>query len=142
MSRRAIAVVVAALAVAAVARAQPVRGRFWRWWEDPAIAADIGLLPEQAAAIARAQAESRAGRADGVGRLRDARVRLGDLLSAREVDVAAVARVLGRVGRLQRDQLRSVVHLRLRVRRILTREQLERLLARYPEVMRRPWDHG
>jgi Spy/CpxP family protein refolding chaperone len=142
MSRRAIAVVVAALALAAGVRAQPVRGRFWRWWENPAIAGDIGLLPEQAAAIARAQAESRTERADGVTRLRAARVRLGELLNSPEVDLAAVVRVLGRIGRLQREQLRSVVHLRLRVRRILTREQLARLLARYPELMQRPWDRG
>lgn len=113
----------------------------WRWWANPAIAAEIGLTPAQAAAIERAQAESRAGRA-AIGRdLRTQRQRLGALLSAPQLDRPQLVRVLGDVFRLERAQLRSVIHLRLRVRRILTPTQLSRLLAAHPDIMERPWDN-
>jgi Spy/CpxP family protein refolding chaperone len=130
-----------ALVAASLAGAQPAPPMpAWRWWVNPTIVAEIGLGAEQSAALDRAQTESRAQRAAVGRRLRERRVRLGELLSGPSVDRAELARVLGDISRLQRDQLRSVVHLRLRARRILTAEQLARLLALHPALMERPWE--
>jgi Spy/CpxP family protein refolding chaperone len=127
---------------ASVAAAQPaaVPGSVWRWWSNPEIVADVGLTARQTARIEEAQAASRAQRAETGRLLRARRMRLGELIGRKTVDRAEIARVLGEISRLQRDQLRSVVHLRLRVRRILTAEQLARLLERHPTLMERPWE--
>jgi len=127
-------------AALAAAQPQPLQSPVWRWWTNPAVVAEIGLTPRQSDAIERAQAASRAERAETAQLLRDRRVRLGELLSAPRVDRAEVARVLGDIARSQRVQLRSIVHLRLRVRRILRPEQVGRLLERYPRIMERPWE--
>ena len=136
------AAVLAALLGATVVDAQPRRleSPLWRWWTNPAVVAEIGLTPRQSDAIERAQAASRAERAETGRLLRDRRVRLGELMSAPTVDRAEVARVLGEIARSQRAQLRSIVHLRLRVRRILRPEQVARLLELYPRIMQRPWE--
>jgi Spy/CpxP family protein refolding chaperone len=136
------AAVLAALLGASVVTAQPrpLESPIWRWWTSPTVVTEIGLTPRQSDAIERAQAASRAERAETARILRDRRVRLGELMSAPTVDRAEVARVLGEIARSQRAQLRSIVHLRLRVRRILRPEQLARLLELYPRIMQRPWE--
>ena len=127
-------------ATAVGAQPRPLESPIWRWWTNPTVVGEIGLAPRQRDAIERAQAASRAERAETGRLLRDRRVRLGELMSAPAVDRAEVARVLGEIARSQRAQLRSIVHLRLRVRRILRPEQLARLLERYPRIMQRPWE--
>lgn len=136
------AAVLAALfgATAVAAQPHPLESPVWRWWTNPGVVAEIGLTPRQSDAIERAQAASRAERAESGRLLRDRRMRLGELLSAPTVDRGEVARVLGEIARLQRAQLRSIVHLRLRVRRILRPEQVARLLELYPRIMERPWE--
>jgi hypothetical protein len=133
----------AALALAAAVGAVapgPRAGAFWRWWENPTIVADVGLTPRQTAAIGRAQAERRRRRAEMLARLREQRRRLGELLSGPRLEADELARVLGRISRLQRDMLRSIIHVRVRVRRMLTQDQLGRLLVRHPMLMERPWE--
>jgi Spy/CpxP family protein refolding chaperone len=133
---------VATLAIACVAAGPPAAPEAppWRWWTNPGIAAEIALTPGQADAIGWAHAESRLQRGENGRLLREQRVRLGELLSQPRLDTAELARVLGRISRLQRAQLRTVVHLRMRVRRILTAEQLARLLHLHPTLMHRPWE--
>ncbi|HXL46265.1 MAG TPA: periplasmic heavy metal sensor [Candidatus Binatia bacterium] len=132
----------ATVAFAALAIAQPpgpeVTPR--HWWTSSVIAGEIGLTPRQAAAIERAQAESVAERTENARLLREHRQRLGELLSRPSVDTAELARVLGKITRLQRIQLRSVVHVRMRIRRLLTPEQLAHLLRLHPTLMQRPWE--
>jgi Spy/CpxP family protein refolding chaperone len=127
-------------ATAVAAQPRPLESPIWRWWTNPTVVAEIGLTPRQGDAIERAQAASRAERAETGRLLRDRRVRLGELMSAPTVDRAEVARVLGEIARSQRAQLRSIVHLRLRVRRILRPEQVARLLELHPRIMERPWE--
>jgi len=137
---RRLAPVLVAMASLAGAASQSLEAPPWRWWTNPTIAAEIGLTARQAADIGWAQAETRLERGE-IGRaLRDERQRLGELLGRPALDTAGVARLLGRISRLQRAQLRAVVHLRMRVRRILTPEQLARLLALHPTLMQRPWE--
>jgi Heavy-metal resistance len=135
--------VLAALALAAAVGVEtpgPRADAFWRWWENPAIVADVGLMPRQASEIGRLQAESQRRRAEMLARLREERRRLGALLSAPRVDAGQIARVVGRISRQQRDLLRSIIHVRVKVRRLLTQDQLGRLLARHPMLMQRPWE--
>jgi len=112
----------------------------WRWWANPTITGEIGLTPRQAEAIARAHAESRLELVATAGLLRERRTRLGELLGGERLDPAELDRVLGDISRLQMRQLRSVIHLRVRVRRLLVPDQLARLLALHPALMRRPWE--
>ena len=127
-------------ALLAPAEGTPREAAPWRWWTDPTIVAEIALESRQSLAIERAQTESRGTRAAAESLLRDRRAQLGELLGRPTIDRREVARLLGEISRLQRQQLRGLVHLRLRVRRILRPEQLAHLLALHPMLMRQPWE--
>jgi len=132
-----VAVLCAAFAKMVSASGEPAP---WRWWTDPAIVGEIGLESRQSLQIERAQTETRRTRAAIAAALRERRTELGDLLGRTAVDRRAAARLIGEIERLQRRQLRAVVHARLRVRRILRPDQLARLLAQHPMLMRQAWE--
>ncbi len=109
------------------------------WWRDPEVVGALSLTPGQSRRIEELVRQSLKRRKERLGQIREVRREVFRLLGEPELREEKLWSLLKTLGELDQEQREDVVRMRLKVRRVLSKRQFEKLLELNPRIMRQRW---
>jgi len=105
-----------------------------QWWKDEALKGKLKLTGEQEKKIDAIVDASMKERKEKAGKVREKMRALNRMLGKEKIDKKAVDKTLDEVIKLRGELLRNNLEMKLKVRRMLSEEQIKTLLKERPRV--------
>jgi uncharacterized membrane protein len=104
------------------------------WWNDPKIKQSAGLSDKQIEAMNKVFTNFKEKRSEAGSKFRSAQTQLGTMLAEEKFDETKVRKALDEAASLHSQAFREMAIMKLEVRKLLTSEQLKKILAEYPDI--------
>jgi Spy/CpxP family protein refolding chaperone len=104
------------------------------WWNDPKIKQSAGLSDKQVEEMNKIFATFKEKRNEAGAKFRSAQTQLGAMLAEEKLDEAKIRKTLDETASLHSQAFKEMAMMKLEVRKLLTSEQLKKILAEHPDI--------
>ena len=104
------------------------------WWNDPKIKQSAGLSDKQIEEMNKIYSTFKEKRNEAQTRFRSAQTQLGAMLAEEKLNEALVRKTLDETASLHSQTFKEMGVMKLEVRKLLTSEQLKKILAEHPDI--------
>ena len=113
------------------ASGKPVKGK---WWEDQGLVEKVKITREQQEKINKIFDESQSKRKELRDKARELQARLSNIYGQADLDQDKFDETLSKFGNVLNQLYLGMVQMKLKIRKVLTKDQIKTLLAEYPRL--------
>jgi Spy/CpxP family protein refolding chaperone len=104
------------------------------WWSDPKVKQAVGLSDKQIEEMNKLSAAFKAKRNEIGSNFRTSQSKVNAMLSEQKIDEAGYKKAMDEAAQMHSQVYREMGTMKLEIRKLLTSEQVKKLLAEQPEV--------